>query len=160
MRTTDKQPRTSPLVPDAVAREIARHDWESSTCGCGRPAGHLVDTLWDAAEGHPAAFHALEGHAFHLGLLRAPAPAVCGVLMAVWTAGPPRQSTREALLWALLRLLGAEDDGSSHEAGLYGQCAAHIRAGLPGLREAATRRPGSVSAAYADGILRLLDLTD
>lgn len=158
MRTTDKQPRTSPLVPDAVAREIARHDWNSIECGCGRPAGHLVDTLWDAAEGHPAAFRALEGHAFHDGVLRPPAPAVCGVLMAVWSAGPPRQSTREGLLWALLRLLGAEDDGSSHEAGLYGQCAAHIRACAPGLRETATRRPGSESAAYAEGILSLLDL--
>ncbi|MDD9375349.1 hypothetical protein M8Z33_01425 [Streptomyces sp. ZAF1911] len=158
MRTTDKQPRTSPLVPDAVAREIARHDWNSIECGCGRPAGHLVDTLWDAAEGHPAAFRALEGHAFHNGVLRPPAPAVCGVLMAVWSAGPPRQSTREGLLWALLRLLGAEDDGSSHEAGLYGQCAAHIRACAPGLRETATRRPGSESAAYAEGILSLLDL--
>ncbi|MFZ3468094.1 hypothetical protein ACODT3_36835 [Streptomyces sp. 4.24] len=159
MRTTEKQPRTSPLVPDAVAREIARHDWESVTCGCGRPAGHLADTLWDAAEGHPAAFHALEGHAFHAGRLRAPAPAVCGVLMAVCSAGPPRQSTREALLWTLLRLLGAEDDGSSHEAGLYGQCAAHIRAGLPSLR-ASAGAPGSVSAAYVEGILRLLDLSD
>ncbi|WP_407841002.1 hypothetical protein ACE1OC_38875 [Streptomyces sp. DSM 116496] len=158
MRTTDKQPRTSPLVPDAVAREIARHDWNSIECGCGRPAGHLVDTLWDAAEGHPAAFRALEGHAFHNGVLRPPAPAVCGVLMAVWSAGPPRQSTREGLLWALLRLLGTEDDGSSHEAGLYGQCAAHIRACAPGLRETATRRPGSESAAYAEGILSLLDL--
>ncbi|WP_405496881.1 hypothetical protein [Streptomyces sp. NBC_00096] len=158
-KRTDKQPRSSPLVPEAVAREIERHPWDSVGCGCGRPAGHLVDPLWDAAEGHPAAFHALEGHAFHLGRLRAPAPAVCGVLMAVWSAGPPRQATREALLWALLRLLGAEDDGSSHEAGLYGQCAAHIRAALPSLRDAATRRPGSVSAAYADGILRLLDLT-
>ncbi|MCX5128518.1 hypothetical protein [Streptomyces sp. NBC_00347] len=158
MRTTDKQPRTSPLVPDAVAREIARHDWNSIECGCGRPAGHLVDTLWDAAEGHPAAFRALEGHAFQGGVLRPPAPAVCGVLMAVWSAGPPRQSTREGLLWALLRFLGAEDDGSSHEAGLYGQCAAHIRACTPGLRETATRRPGSESAAYAEGILNLLDL--
>ncbi|MCM1969657.1 hypothetical protein [Streptomyces sp. G1] len=158
MRTTDKQPRTSPLVPDAVAREIARHDWNSIECGCGRPAGHLVDTLWDAAEGHPAAFRALEGHAFHNGVLRPPAPAVCGVLMAVWSAGPPRQSTREGLLWALLRFLGAEDDGSSHEAGLYGQCAAHIRACAPGLRDTATRRPGSESAAYAEGILNLLDL--
>lgn len=159
MRTTDKQPRTSPLVPDAVAREIARHDWDSVDCGCGRPAGHLVDTLWDAAEGHPAAFHALEGHAFHLGRLRPPAPAVCGVLMAVWSAGPPRQSTREALLWALLQLLGTEDDGSSHEAGLYGQCAAHIRAALPSLRATEAHRPDSVSAAYANGILHLLALT-
>ncbi|MBT2472399.1 hypothetical protein J7E97_32265 [Streptomyces sp. ISL-66] len=160
MRTTEKQPRTSPLVPDAVAREIARHDWDSVDCGCGRPAGHLVDTLWDAAEGHPAAFHALEGHAFHTGRLRPPAPAVCGVLMAVWCAGPPRQSTREALLWALLRLLGAEDDGTSHEAGLYGQCAAHIRAALPSLRGAQAHRPDSVSAAYANGILHLLALAD
>ncbi|MFJ7265528.1 hypothetical protein ACIQV3_02470 [Streptomyces sp. NPDC099050] len=158
MRATDKQPRTSPLVPDVVAREIARHDWNSIDCGCGRPAGHLVDTLWDAAEGHPAAFRALEGHAFHTGVLRPPAPAVCGVLMAVWAAGPPRRLTREALLWALLRLLGAEDDGSSYEAGLYGQCAAHIRAGAPGLRETAARCPGSESAAYAEGILSLLDL--
>ncbi|WP_330294569.1 hypothetical protein [Streptomyces sp. NBC_00503] len=159
MRTTEKQPRTSPLVPDTVVREITRHGWDSVTCGCGRPAGHLVDTLWDAAEGHPAAFHALEGHAFHAGGLRAPAPAVCGVLMAVWSAGPPRQSTREALLWALLRLLGCEDDGTSHEAGLYGQCAAHIRTALPTLRAAAAHRPDSVSAAYATGILRLLDLS-
>lgn len=163
MRTTEKQPRTSPLVPDAVVREIARHDWNAIPCGCGRPAGHLdhlADTLWDAAEGHPAAFRALEGHAFRDGALHPPAPAVCGVLMAVWFAGPPRQSTREGLLWAMLRLLGAEDDGSSHEAGLYGQCAAHIRSGLPGLRDAAARRPGSESAAYADGILSLLDLMD
>lgn len=166
MRTTDKQtakradkqPRSSPLVPDSVAREIARHDWDSVECGCGRPAGHLVDTMWDAAEGHPAAVHALEGHVFRATRLLAPAPAVCGVLMAVWSAGPPRQATREGLLWALLRLLGTEDDGGSHEAGLYGQCAAHIRTGLPGLRDTAARRPGSVSAAYAEGILRLLDL--
>ncbi|MGW6710002.1 hypothetical protein ACWGDE_34640, partial [Streptomyces sp. NPDC054956] len=108
--------------------------------------------------GHPAAFHALDGHAFHNGRLRPPAPAVCGVLMAVWTAGPPRQSTREALLRTLLRLLDTEDDGSSHEAGLYGQCAAHIRAGLPSLSRA-SGAPGSVSAAYVEGILRLLALT-
>lgn len=144
-------------MPDAVVAEIARHDWESVVCGCGRPAGHLVDTLWDAAEGHPSAFRALEGHAFLATGLRAPAPAVCGVLMAVWSAGPPRQSTREALLWTLLRLLGTEDDGTSHEAGLYGQCAAHIRAGLAGLQRGCDA-PGSVSAAYVDGILALLAL--
>lgn len=157
MRGMDK-PRSSPLVPDAVAAEIARHDWESVECGCGRPAGHLVDALWAAAEGHPAAFRALEGHAFTSAKLAPPAPAVCGVLMAVWTAGPPRQATREALLWTLLALLGTEDDGTSHEAGLYGQTTAFIRTGLPRLRREAADGPGSVAAAYAEGIVEILDL--
>ncbi|MFB7055060.1 hypothetical protein [Streptomyces vinaceus] len=158
MRGTENTPRTSPLVPDAVGAEIGRHDWEAITCGCGRGAGHLVDTLWAAAEGHPAAFRALEGHAFLSGRLHPPAPAVCGVLMAVWSAGPPRLATREALLWTLLSLLGAEDDGSSHEAGLYGQCAAFVRAGLPSLRHAAAAAPGTPTAAYVDGVVELLGL--
>lgn len=144
------------MVPDTVAAEIARHDWDGVECGCRRSAGHLVDTLWDAAEGHPAAFHALEGHAFQSGVLRPPAPAVCGVLMAVWSAGPPRLATREALLWTLVSLLGSEDDGSSYEAGLYGQCAAFVRAGLPLLRRERAASPGSATAAYVDGIVGLL----
>ncbi|MGW0391326.1 hypothetical protein ACWDYJ_10555 [Streptomyces sp. NPDC003042] len=158
MRGKDKPSRTSPLVPDTVPAEIARHDWDSVVCGCGRPAGHLVDILWDAAEGHPAAFHALQGHVFTGSRLCPPAPAACAVLMAVWSAGPPRLATREALLWTLLSLLSAEDDGSSHEAGLYGQCAAFIRTGVPLLRRERAARPGSVTAAYADGILSILDL--
>lgn len=148
--------RSSPLVPDTVAAEIARHDWDGVECGCRRSAGHLVDTLWDAAEGHPAAFHALEGHAFLSGVLSPPAPAVCGVLMAVWAAGPPRQATREALLWTLVSLLGSEDDGGSHEAGLYGRCAAFVRLGLPMLLTARDAAPGSATAAYVDGIVALL----
>ncbi|MEW2415471.1 hypothetical protein AB0953_17375 [Streptomyces sp. NPDC046866] len=157
MRGTDK-PRSSPLVPDAVVAEIARHHWDSMVCGCGRSAGHLEDTLWNAAEGHPAAYRALNGHAFRAGVLKAPAPAVCGVLMAVWTAGPPRLATREALLWCLVALLGSDDDGSAYEAGLYGQCAAFVRRGVESLRREAAARPGSVSAAYVDGVLRLLGL--
>ncbi|GGT05005.1 MULTISPECIES: hypothetical protein [Streptomyces] len=157
MRGTDN-PRSSPLVPDTVVAEISRHDWDAVACGCGRGAGHLVDTLWNAAEGHPSAFRALEGHAFLAGALRPPAPAVCGVLMAVWSAGPPRQATREALLWTLLALLGAEDDGSAYEAGLYGQCAAFVRRAADSLRREAVDRPGSVSAAYADGVLELLGM--
>ncbi|MFJ3175174.1 hypothetical protein ACIPJK_30865 [Streptomyces roseus] len=158
MRGTDNTPRTSPLVPDAVEAQIGRHDWEAIACGCGRDAGHLVDTLWAAAEGHPAAFRALEGHAFLSGRLHPPAPAVCGVLLAVWSAGPPRLATREALLWTLLALLGTEDDGSSHEAGLYGQCAAFVRAGLPSLRHAAATAPGTPTAAYVEGVEGLLGL--
>ncbi|MEU9375459.1 hypothetical protein AB0D94_17000 [Streptomyces sp. NPDC048255] len=156
MRGTDK--RSSPLVPDAVAAEIARHDWDRIECGCGRSALHLEETLWAAAEGHPAAFRALQGHAFAGTRLAPPAPAVAGVLMAVWTAGPPRQSTREALLWTLLALLGTEDDGTSHEAGLYGQCSAFIRRGLPELHREAAAAPGSVTAAYAEGIVDILGL--
>ncbi len=155
MRGTDK-PRSSPLVPDTVAAEIARYDWDSTVCGCGRSAGHLVDTLWNAAEGHPSAYRALEGHAFQAGVLRPPAPAVCGVLMAVWSAGPPRLATREALLWTLVALLGSEDDGSPYEAGLYGQCAAFVRRGVDSLRREAAARPDSVSAAYVGGVLELL----
>ncbi|MFD6876291.1 MULTISPECIES: hypothetical protein [unclassified Streptomyces] len=158
MRGMDK-PRSSPLVPDAVSAEILRHDWGAVECGCGRSAEHLEETLWNAAEGHPAAFHALEGHVFAGSRLRPPAPAACGVLMAVWAVGPPRLATREALLWALLAFLNTEDDGSSHEAGLYGQCAAFIRTGLPGLRRERAAAPGSVAAAYADGVLALLDLS-
>ncbi|MEU9719581.1 hypothetical protein [Streptomyces sp. NPDC047976] len=151
-------PRTSPLVPGAVLETIARYDWESVVCGCGRSAGHLEGTLWDAAEGHPAAYHALEGHVFTRSRLWPPAPAACAVLMAVWSAGPPRLATREALLWTLLALLNSEDDGTPYEAGLYGQCAAHVRAGLPLLRGGLAGRPGSVSAAYAEGIVDLIAL--
>ncbi|MCX5195191.1 hypothetical protein OOK31_14990 [Streptomyces sp. NBC_00249] len=158
MRGTDT-PRSSPLVPDTVRAEIARHDWASVVCGCGRPAAHLADMLWDAAEGHPAAFHALQGHVFTGARLWPPAAAACGVLMAVWAAGPPRQATREALLWTLLSLLSAEDDGTPYEAGLYGQCAAHVRAGLPLLVTVLEAGPGSVSGAYAEGILELLVLS-
>ncbi|MEU8436688.1 hypothetical protein AB0F18_28025 [Streptomyces sp. NPDC029216] len=159
MRGMDKDTvRSSPLVPAAVGAEIARHDWASVECGCGRSAGHLEDTLWHAAEGHPAAFHALEGHVFARSRLWPPAPAACGVLMAVWSAGPPRLATREALLWTLLALLNTEDDGSPYEAGLYGQCAAFVRAGLPQLRGGLAGRPGSVSAAYAEGIVGIIGL--
>ncbi|MEU5806306.1 MULTISPECIES: hypothetical protein [unclassified Streptomyces] len=158
MRGKEDKPRSSPLVPDLVAAEITRHDWESIVCGCGRSAGHLVDQLWDAAEGHPSAYRALEGHAFQAGQLRPPAPAVCGVLMAVWSAGPPRLATREALLWTLLALASTEDDGSPYEAGLYGQCAAYIRTNVGSLRLEAVTRPDTVSAAYVDGILELLGL--
>ncbi|MEU8773647.1 hypothetical protein [Streptomyces sp. NPDC048606] len=157
MRGTDK-PRSSPLVPDSVEAEIARHDWAALVCGCGRPAGHLADMLWDAAEGHPAAFHALQGHVFTGTRLWPPAPAACGVLMAVWSAGPPRQSTRDALLWTLLSLLSAEDDGTAYEAGLYGQCAAHVRAGLPHLRSGVGAAPGTTTAAYVEGILDIIEL--
>ncbi|MER6449021.1 hypothetical protein [Streptomyces venezuelae] len=148
----------SPLVPDAVAVEIARHDWESIECGCGRSAGHLVDAVRDAAEGHPSAFHALEGHVFFAEHLKPPAPAVCGVLMAVWAAHPPRQATREALLWTLLALLCTVDDGGTHEAGLHGQCAAFIRTGVDGFRREVGTAPGSGTAAYAEGILDILGL--
>ncbi|QES53114.1 hypothetical protein DEJ51_01615 [Streptomyces venezuelae] len=148
----------SPLVPDAVAVEIARHDWESIECGCGRSAGHLVDAVRDAAEGHPSAFHALEGHVFFAEHLKPPAPAVCGVLMAVWAAHPPRQATREALLWTLLALLCTVDDGGTHEAGLHGQCAAFIRTGVDGFRREVATAPGSGTAAYAEGILDILGL--
>ncbi|WP_143196871.1 hypothetical protein [Streptomyces sp. CB00455] len=158
MRGMDDKPRSSPLVPDAVAAEIARHDWESVECGCGRSALHLEDTLWAAAEGHPAAFRALEGHAFAGKRLAPPAPAVSGVLMAVWEAGPPRRATREALLWTVLALLGTEDDGSSHEAGLYGQSTAFVRRGLPAIHREAAHAPGTVSAAYAGGIVDILGL--
>ncbi|MER6315364.1 hypothetical protein ABT237_16530 [Streptomyces sp. NPDC001581] len=148
----------SPLVPDAVAAEIARHDWESIECGCGRSAGHLLAAVRDAAEGHPAAFHALEGHAFFAENLKPPAPAVCGVLMAVWSAQPPRQATREALLWTLLALLCTVDDGGTHEAGLHGQCVAFIRTGTAGFRHELAAAPGSGPAAYAEGILEILGL--
>ncbi|MGI5448162.1 hypothetical protein ACQEVM_20850 [Streptomyces sp. CA-243310] len=157
MKRTDN-PRRSPLVPDAVEAEIERHDWEAIECGCGHSAGHLVPTLWDAAEGHPAAFHALAGHVFTWSRLQAPAPAACAVLMAIWAAGPPRQATREALLRTLLALLGTEDDGSSHEAGLYGQCAAFVRRSLPELRREAAGGPDSVTAAYAEGVVEILTL--
>ncbi|MFJ6718276.1 MULTISPECIES: hypothetical protein [unclassified Streptomyces] len=157
MRRTDK-PLRSPLVPEAVEAAITRHDWESIPCGCGRSAGHLEEMLWDAAEGHPAAFHALAGHVFTETRLQPPAPAACGVLMAVWAAGPPRETTREALLWTLLALLGTEDDGGSHEAGLYGQCAAFVRTALPSLRREAAAGPGSVTGAYAKGVVEILDL--
>ncbi|MFD7100958.1 hypothetical protein [Streptomyces xanthophaeus] len=157
MRGMDN-PRSSPLVPDTVAAEIARHDWASIECGCGRSAQHLEDTLWAAAEGHPAAFRALEGHAFAGKRLAPPAPAVSGVLMAVWSAGPPRRTTREALLWTVLVLLGAEDDGTSHEAGLYGQSSAFVRRALPELHREAAGTPGSVTAAYAEGIVEILGL--
>ncbi|WP_328792017.1 hypothetical protein [Streptomyces sp. NBC_00273] len=148
----------SPLVPDAVAAEIARHDWESIECGCGRSAGHLMDAVRDAAEGHPSAFHALEGHVFFAEHLKPPAPAVCGVLMAVWAAHPPRRATREALLWTLLALLCTVDDGGTHEAGLHGQCTAFIRTGIDGFRREIAADPGSGSAAYAEGILDILGL--
>ncbi|MFD8982025.1 hypothetical protein [Streptomyces sp. NPDC059564] len=158
MRGKDR-PRSSPLVPDGVGAELARHDWANVTCGCGRPADHLEDTLWDAAEGHPAAFHALQGHVFTGTRLWPPAPAACAVLMAVWAAGPPRQAGREALLWTLLSLLSAEDDGDAYGAGLYGQVAAHVRTGLPLLVGVLETGPGSVSGAYAEGILELLVLS-
>ncbi|MFF2198040.1 hypothetical protein [Streptomyces sp. NPDC058157] len=160
MRGKDKDTvRSSPLVPAAVGAEIARHDWASVTCGCGRSAGHLEDTLWHAAEGHPAAFHALEGHVFARSRLCPPAPAACAVLMAVWVAGPPRLATREALLRTLLALLTTLDDGSADDAGLYGRCAAQVRAGLPQLTGGdLAGRPGSASAAYADGIRDIIGL--
>ncbi|MFJ1865199.1 hypothetical protein ACIRP0_14120 [Streptomyces sp. NPDC101733] len=158
MRGTDR-PRSSPLVPDAVAAEIARHDWAAGVCGCGRSAGHLADMVWDVAEGHPAAFHALQGHVFTGTRLWPPAPAAGAVLMAVWSAGPPRLATREALLWTLLSLLSAEDDGDAYGAGLYGQVAAHVRGGLPLLVSLLEAGPGSVSGAYAEGILELLVLS-
>ncbi|MEU3403249.1 hypothetical protein ABZ766_04735 [Streptomyces sp. NPDC006670] len=159
MRGKDKDTaRSSPLVPTAVGETIARHDWASTTCGCGRSAEHLEDTLWHAAEGHPAAFHALEGHVFTRPRLWPPAPAACAVLMAVWAAGPPRLATREALLRTLLALLTSEDDGTAYEAGLYGQCAAYVRAGLPELTGELAGRPGSPTAAYADGILDIIRL--
>ncbi|WP_405442771.1 hypothetical protein OG373_35660 [Streptomyces avidinii] len=148
----------SPLVPDSVVAEIARHDWEAIVCGCGRSAGHLVDAVRDAAEGHPAAFHALEGHVFFAEHLKPPAPAVCAVLMAVWSARPPRRATREALLWTLLALLCTVDDGGTHEAGLHGQCAAFIRTGVDGFRREVATAPGSGAAAYAEGILDILGL--
>ncbi|MFJ6050772.1 hypothetical protein [Streptomyces sp. NPDC092307] len=148
----------SPLVPDVVAVEIARHDWDAIECGCGRSAGHLMDGVRDAAEGHPSAFRALEGHVFFAENLKPPAPAVCGVLMAVWAAHPPRQATREALLWTLLALLCSVDDGGTHEAGLYGQCAAFIRTGVDGFRREVATAPGSETAAYAEGILDILGL--
>uniref|UniRef100_A0AAU2JKK7 Uncharacterized protein n=1 Tax=Streptomyces sp. NBC_00049 TaxID=2903617 RepID=A0AAU2JKK7_9ACTN len=149
----------SPLIPDAVAVEIARHDWQSIVCGCGRSAGHLVDAVRDAAEGHPAAFHALEGHVFFAQHLKPPAPAVCAVLMAVWSAQPPRRATREALLWTLLALLCTVDDGGTHEAGLHGQCAAFVRTGVDGFRREIATAPGSGAAAYAEGILDILGLS-
>ncbi|MDH6541363.1 hypothetical protein ACFXJO_19200 [Streptomyces lavendulae] len=158
MRGKDK-PRSSPLVPDGVRDELARQDWASVTCGCGRSAEHLEDALWDAAEGHPAAYHALQGHVFTGTRLWPPAPAACAVLMAVWSAGPPRLTTREALLWTLLSLLSAEDDGDDYGAGLYGQVAAHVRTGLPLLVGVLETGPGSVSGAYAEGILELLVLS-
>ncbi|MFF4326331.1 hypothetical protein ACFYZT_07430 [Streptomyces sp. NPDC001591] len=159
MRGKDKDTaRSSPLVPAAVEDEIARQDWASMTCGCGRSAAHLQDMLWDAAEGHPAAFHALQGHVFTGPRLWPPAPAACAVLMAVWSAGPPRLATREVLLRTLLALLTAEDDGTPYEAGLYGQCAAFVRAGLPRLSGGRAGRPGSVTAAYADGIREIIGL--
>lgn len=160
MRGSEKQAQVlrSPMVPDSVVAEIARHDWERIECGCGRSAGHLVDAVRDAAEGHPAAFHALEGHAFFAQHLKPPAPAVCAVLMAVWSAGPPRRSTREALLWTLLALLCTVDDGGTHEAGLHGQCAAFIRTGVDAFRRELAAAPGSGTAAYAEGILEILGL--
>lgn len=167
MRGSEKQPHAlrrqnalprSPMVPDSVLAEIARHDWERIACGCGRSAGHLVDAVRDAAEGHPAAFHALEGHVFFAQHLKPPAPAVCAVLMAVWSARPPRRATREALLWTLLALLCTVDDGGTHEAGLHGQCAAFIRTGVDGFRQELAAVPGSGTAAYAEGILEILGL--
>ncbi|MFF4007504.1 hypothetical protein [Streptomyces sp. NPDC001717] len=149
-------PARSPLVPDSVEAEIRRHDWDAMECGCGRSAGHLVGAVRDAAEGHPSAFRALEGHVFFGEDLKPPAPAACGVLMAVWSAGPPRQSTREALLWTLLALLCTVDDGGTHEAGLHGQCAAFIRTGTEGFRRELATAPGSGAAAYAEGILEIL----
>lgn len=159
MRGKDKgTARSSPLVPATVGDAIARHDWASIACGCGRSAGHLEDMLWHAAEGHPAAFHALEGHVFAGTRLWPPAPAACAVLMAVWSAGPPRLATREALLRTLLALLTTADDGTAHEAGLYGQCVAFVRAGLPQLSGGPACPPGSVTAAYADGIRDIIGL--
>ncbi|MFJ5631322.1 hypothetical protein ACIQF5_01590 [Streptomyces goshikiensis] len=152
-------PPLSPLIPDSVEAELARHDWDAIPCGCGHSASHLMGTVRDAAEGHPSAFRALEGHVFLAKALKPPAPAVCGVLMAVWAAGPPRQDTREALLWTLLCLLCCVDDGSSHEAGLYGQCAAFIRTGTAGLHREAAGGPASGNAEYARAILDILGMT-
>ncbi len=158
LRRQSAVPR-SPLVPDSVEAEIARHDWESIVCGCGRSAGHLEDAVRDAAEGHPSAFRALEGHVFFAQNLKPPAPAVCAVLMAVWSAQPPRRATREALLWTLLSLLCTVDDGGTHEAGLHGQCAAFVRTGVDGFRRELATAPGSGTAAYAEGILDILGLS-
>ncbi|MFD9408689.1 hypothetical protein ACFWBN_16965 [Streptomyces sp. NPDC059989] len=151
--------RRSPLVPDSVEAEIARHDWESIECGCGRSAGHLEAMVRDAAEGHPAAFRALQGHVFFGENLKPPAPAACAVLMAVWSARPPRRATREELLRTLLELLCTVDDGGTHEAGLYGQCAAFIRTGTDGFRRERAVAPGSGTAEYAQAILEILGLS-
>ncbi|MFD8965280.1 hypothetical protein ACFV0C_09790 [Streptomyces sp. NPDC059568] len=140
---------------DAVAAEIARHEWETYMCGCGRSASHLVPALRDAAEGHPAAFHALDDHIFIQSNLQPPAPAVCAVLMAMWFASPPRQATREALLWTLSAVLGCEEDERPGRT-LYAECAATIRTGIDLARHERTADLTSPAAAYAADILEAL----
>ncbi|WP_405985930.1 hypothetical protein [Streptomyces sp. NBC_00872] len=149
----------SPIDPvwrATVEAEIARHEWETCACGCGRSAGHLVVTLWDAAEGHPAAFRSLDNHIFIQSNLQPPAPAVCAVLMAMWSASPPRPAVREGLLWALSAVLGSEDDTLPEDPGLYGACAALIRPGLDLARRERAADPDSPAAAYAEDILEVL----
>ncbi|MEV0036427.1 hypothetical protein [Streptomyces sp. NPDC050804] len=132
----------SPIDPvwrAMVEAEIARHEWETYACGCGRSAGHLVVTLWDAVEGHPAAFRSLDNHIFIQSNLQPPAPAV-----------------REGLLWALSAVLGSEDDTLPEDPGLYGACAALIRPGLDLARRERAADPDSPAAAYAEDILEVL----
>ena len=114
--------------------EIARHDWASMSCGCGRSAAHVPEDfrrLIQAQSDGEANLNDLTDHVTFVVHHEPSVPAVSIALAAL--AADTAPPARRCFLDLLLCLMG--DDGTSFEAAAQGrdlpaECVAAAREGI------------------------------
>lgn len=120
---------------ELVEIEIARHDWASMVCGCGRSGAHLADDLPHLVSAKTAAEvhnRRLDRHLHNVGLLMEPAPAVVSVFLAA-LADEAAPAVRDHVVETISDLVLGE--GTSNEVrdtsrDLVEECRAAARPGI------------------------------
>ncbi|MFD7677494.1 hypothetical protein [Streptomyces sp. NPDC060187] len=101
------------LVGQVVLAEIARHDWDSMTCGCMRSAAHVPQHLLAALSAPPPARVGegwADSHVYIQSNLMAPAAATAGVVAAALADPLVPLVWRRSLIEVLCMLCYGEQD--------------------------------------------------
>lgn len=146
---------------NVVDFEIARHDWASMSCGCGKSAAHVPEDLRRLARARSdgeANLHGLTDHVTFVVHHEPSVPAVSVALAAL--AADTAPAARRCFLALLLCLMG--DDGNSFAAAAQGrdlpaECVDAARKGLWLLYRELLSTEDVDARAHSFEILSLID---